>query len=365
MERCDFASVTAILRENLMDGSFDNQVGFVHTLFESCIRENGGGFDNGLLNRWLNGLAKVSPAVGQYYHDDPAHRYELEETLRNRILPRMADSAMAAGEVHALLLRDESVSDAKKAELCGQLCEVYTDYAEFLADVLVFGMVRRPFAARDIRKSNSVPSESRSLPLCVRGNRKPCSLYCTHCYDEDNLHDTTESDFHSLLRDVPDISSGEGAIRMIWNVARLNNMEDFERGVRFLFEMEETFVRNEGNVSMMMLFSMLRVVNALRSPSENHERAALERNKFEYARSIMNSLLLTGRADLSRKEKNADVESYAESPSGRGPPSGGRTTPFIYIICVYHSFRGAQDSLRSSIFGQFSVNSHSMTDSPQ
>ena len=334
MERCDFASITAVLRENLMDGSFENQVGFVSALFESYIQENEVYFDNGLLNRWLNGLAKVSPAIGQYYHDDPVHRRELAETLRDRVLTRMADSEMAGKAVHALLIQDESVSDEKKAALCGRMCEVCADYAEFLADILIFGMVRRPFVARDIRKSYPALSESRLSPLCAQGNRKPCAFHCAYHHNEGSLHDTVRVDFRSLLRDVPDISSGESAVRMVWNVAHLNNMEDFERGVRLLFEMEKAFIQDENSALITMLFSMLRAVNSLRPPSENHEQAALDRRKFEYIRSVMCSLIFAGHANLSQKGKRANVDSYAESQSSRGPPLSNGTTPFIYIICI-------------------------------
>ena len=326
MERCDFASVTAVLRENLMDGSFDNQIGFVSALFESYIRENEVFFDNGLLNKWLNGLAKVSPAIGQYYYNSPDRRNELAETLKNRILPGMADSAMAVKEVQALLLQDESVSSEKKTELCGRMGETCAEYAEFLADTLIFGMVRRPFIARDIRKSSSPPFEIRYLPLSLPETREPRSRR----YDEGGLYNTPASGFGDLLRGAQDIDFGESAIRMVWNVAHLNTMEDFERGVHLLFRMQETLVQNESNVLITMLFSTLRAANALRSASENCERTELLREKFEYARSIMASLLLTGQASLSRQGNGKSAESYAESQPSRGPPLNLKYT-FEYV----------------------------------
>ncbi|MBQ9346920.1 MAG: hypothetical protein IJT94_06190, partial [Oscillibacter sp.] len=171
MERCDFASITAILRRHLMEGSFQNQVCFVNTLFESYICENGADFDNGLLNKWLNGLAKVSVPIGQFYNDSPKYRSELAETLRDSVFSRMADSSMAVREVHALLLRDTSVSDRVKADMCYRLCgddvEI-TDEADFLADALIFGIVRRPFVPRDIRKSAPMLETEQSPLLCVR-----------------------------------------------------------------------------------------------------------------------------------------------------------------------------------------------------
>lgn len=40
MERCDFASITHILRNNLLDGNFDNQMEFAEALFVSYVEEN-------------------------------------------------------------------------------------------------------------------------------------------------------------------------------------------------------------------------------------------------------------------------------------------------------------------------------------
>ena len=40
MKRCDFASVAKIIRDDLLDGNFDNQTDFAETLFSSYLEKN-------------------------------------------------------------------------------------------------------------------------------------------------------------------------------------------------------------------------------------------------------------------------------------------------------------------------------------
>ena len=94
MERCDFASVAKIIRDDLLDGNFDNQTEFAETLFSSYLEESTVYFDMGLLNKWLNGLAHLSPAIGQFYRRDAKNREALAITLEDAIIPSLSDSAM-------------------------------------------------------------------------------------------------------------------------------------------------------------------------------------------------------------------------------------------------------------------------------
>ncbi|MBQ6480551.1 MAG: hypothetical protein IJI45_05490 [Anaerolineaceae bacterium] len=67
MERCDFASIMKIIRNDILDGSFANQNELLETLFSSYLQAINTYFDMGLLNKWLNGLSRVSPAIGLFY----------------------------------------------------------------------------------------------------------------------------------------------------------------------------------------------------------------------------------------------------------------------------------------------------------
>ena len=354
MERCDFASITAILRENLMDGSFENQVGFVSALFESYIQENEVYFDNGLLNRWLNGLAKVSPAIGQYYHDDPAHRRELAETLRDRILTRMADSAMAVKAVHALLLQDESVSDEKKAALCGRLCSEDGNDADFLADVLVFGIVRRPFVARDIRKSDPFPADISTVPLCVRpaGGGGPCQLHCGNIRENSGQLDMFTGSIPDSLLSGPGAGLCESILRMVWEVAHLQDWDDFEHGLHMLYEMEQVFIRDGNHALLGALSRLLRTMSSLRSSVEDTAQAQLEYDRARYIHRVAGNVLhfrMGGGEQIGCRD-------HAEPKANRGPPL--RKCVAFTSYCFY---RAVSEERRAACAPQFSVNSRSIS----
>ena len=69
MERLDFASVMAVLRRNIPDEDFGNQTDFLYSLFidvnlnpYSAVE-----FDQGQVCRWINGLARLSPNIINFY----------------------------------------------------------------------------------------------------------------------------------------------------------------------------------------------------------------------------------------------------------------------------------------------------------
>ena len=212
MERCDFASITHILRNNLLDGNFDNQMEFAEALFASYVEENEVYLDMGLLNKWLNGLAKLSPAIGRFYNESRKNRKELVITLQDAILPCLADSAIAAQEIHALLIGDHSISQRKKEELCaGYPCKTDTEEAEFIANVLIFGMVR-PFQPHDVRKPNLLTG---GLSPVLRdfvfdeGFPKPCKFFCGRDEELERLHDMLIANDKVFLHGIPGIGKSE------------------------------------------------------------------------------------------------------------------------------------------------------------
>ena len=212
MERCDFASVAAIIRGDLLDGEYKNQTEFIEGLFAAYVEETGNFFDMGLVSKWLNGLAKLSPEIAAYY-GEPKKRRELAVTLEDAILPCASDSAMVAQNVYALLMGDVSVSEQKKAELCGHYpCKSAADEAAFLAEVLVFGMVR-PFVARDIRKPGLPPAGSLSPLLgdfvTDEGVPKPCRHFCGREKELAALHEALVENGKVFLHGIPGVGKSE------------------------------------------------------------------------------------------------------------------------------------------------------------
>lgn len=212
MERCDFASITAAIRSDLLDGSFDNQMEFVEALFSAYLEETETYLDMGLVSRWLNGLAKPSPAISSFYQDHN-QREDLAITVEDAILPSLSDSAMVVQNIHALLIGDTSISDSKKAELCRRYpCKGKTEEAAFITDVLLFGL-SRPFVTRDIRKPNLLPSGSLSPVLADfvidGGVPKPCRYFCGRENELAALHDALIHNGKVYLQGIPGIGKSE------------------------------------------------------------------------------------------------------------------------------------------------------------
>ena len=76
MERLDFASVMAVLRRNIPDEDFGNQTDFLYSLF---IDVNLNPYfavevDQGQVCRWINGLARLSPNIINFYKEKENQR---------------------------------------------------------------------------------------------------------------------------------------------------------------------------------------------------------------------------------------------------------------------------------------------------
>ena len=71
MERLDFASVMAVLRRNIPDENFENQTDFLHSLFidVNMRPQYAIEFDQGQVCRWINGLARLSPNIINFYKE--------------------------------------------------------------------------------------------------------------------------------------------------------------------------------------------------------------------------------------------------------------------------------------------------------
>ena len=151
MERCDFSSVITIIRRYISDDRNLNQVDLLYELFASFIADEVSwdfDFDNGLVCRWFNGQARISPRISGYYMDKQ-NKKQLAEDIEQNVLPLMSDSAMAVQEIYTILIQDSTISDKVKIKLTGNYpCRNYEDEAVFMAEVLCFGM-ERTFIKRD------------------------------------------------------------------------------------------------------------------------------------------------------------------------------------------------------------------------
>ena len=112
MERLDFASVMAVLRRNIPDEDFGNQTDFLYSLFIDVNLNPyfAVEFDQGQVCRWIN------PNIINFYKEKENQR-KLVRRVKEKVLPLMPDSAMAAQELYDLVLQAPNVSPQKKMEL--------------------------------------------------------------------------------------------------------------------------------------------------------------------------------------------------------------------------------------------------------
>ena len=206
MERFDFASLTSVIRADLLDSSFDNQLDFVEQLFSPYLNDMEAYFDMGLVSKWLNGLVKPSPAIARYYLEGK-NRRELTITIEDVILPCLSDSAMVAQNAYGLLIGDPSISESKKEELSqGYPYSSTKQEATFLTELLLFAL-SRPFVARDIRKPKLLPSGSLS-PVVMdyvidEGVPKPCRHFTGRYKELADLHQALTEHSKVFLRGIP------------------------------------------------------------------------------------------------------------------------------------------------------------------
>ena len=212
MERFDFASLTSVIRADLLDGSFENQQDFVEQMFSPYLNDMEAYFDMGLVSKWLNGLAKPSPAIARYYMEGK-NRRELTNTLEDVILPCLSDSAMVVQNAYGLLIGDSSISESKKEELSkGYPCSSTKQEAAFLTELLLFAL-SRPFVARDIRKPKLLSSGSLS-PVVLdyvidEGVPKPCRHFMGRDKELAELHQALTEHSKVFLRGIPGIGKSE------------------------------------------------------------------------------------------------------------------------------------------------------------
>lgn len=105
MEYLDFSSVITTIRKYISEAHNINQIDLMYDLFVSFLSDESSmdfTFDNGLVCRWFNGQAKISPRITGYYMDRH-QRNHLAADMHRNVLPLMYDSAMT--------VQDTTISD--------------------------------------------------------------------------------------------------------------------------------------------------------------------------------------------------------------------------------------------------------------
>lgn len=215
MERCDFSSIITTVRKYIGDDRGMNQINLLYELFEGFLEEESSqdfDFDNGLVCRWFNGQARISPRISGYYlHTD--NRNRLADDIETNILPLMCDSAMAIQEIYKILIQDGTISDQKKEQLTQDYpCHTSEEQAAFFASVLCFGM-ERTFVKRNAATKKLLAAGTLSPVISdfVYNGEVPkaCAHFCGRNQELSTLHELISEKRIIFLQGVAGIGKSE------------------------------------------------------------------------------------------------------------------------------------------------------------
>ena len=215
MERCDFSSVITIIRNYISESREINQTDLLYDLFDAFTKEEQNKdyvFDNGLVCRWIKGMANISPQIIMYYTDDNNQKC-LSADIENNILPLMYDSDMAVQEIFNLVVFDTTISDAKKSELTKHHpFSNSKEKADFLCDVLCFSMERKFIKhATGNKKLMAGSTLSPFVKDLIFGAEapKPCRYFCGREKELSELHFMLDEYSKVFLQGIPGIGKSE------------------------------------------------------------------------------------------------------------------------------------------------------------
>ena len=215
MERCDFSSIITTVRKYIGDDRGMNHIDLLYELFEGFLEEESSqdfDFDNGLVCRWFNGQARISPRISGYYlHTD--NRNRLADDIETNILPLMCDSAMAIQEIYKILIQDGTISDQKKEQLTQDYpCHTSEEQAAFLASVLCFGM-ERTFVKRNAATKKLLAAGTLSPVISdfVYNGEVPkaCAHFCGRNQELSTLHELISEKRIIFLQGIAGIGKSE------------------------------------------------------------------------------------------------------------------------------------------------------------
>ncbi|MBP1549128.1 MAG: ATP-binding protein [Oscillospiraceae bacterium] len=206
MLRCDFSSVIGIIREYISEGNATTQPELIGDLFCTFLEKNDDfDFDNGQINRWIKGLAAVSPKIAEFYQRKSAVE-SLASDIETLIFPILYDTAMAAENIYTLVMNDISISEQKRIELTADYPE---DIAAFMATVIIFAISRK-FEKRDIKSiALGTLSPVVSDMIFDGGVPKPCKHFCGRDTELEGLHELLNTHNKVFIHGIAGIGKSE------------------------------------------------------------------------------------------------------------------------------------------------------------
>ena len=214
MKICDFCSTAKILMDFIGESKNIKQIDFMYELFKDFMESDEAkdfDFDNGLVCRWLNGTAKLSPKITAYYSalgNLEAMAIDIEEN----ILPLFYDKDMAVTELYDLLMSDTTVSETKKQELADNYpYKDDADISNFISKLVFFGMERK-FIKRDANTKKLIASGALSpqtKDYIYSLVPKPCKHFCGRDNELEKLHTMLEDENKIFIQGIAGIGKSE------------------------------------------------------------------------------------------------------------------------------------------------------------
>lgn len=221
MERLDFCSVTTVLRRYISEdmpyrnGIGISQIDFLYILFDGYFQTGDVDnfvLDNGLVCRWMNGQAKVSPRITGFYLDNK-NRTLFVRHFEENILPLFFDAGLVITELHDLLVQDNSISEMQRKRLNKEYpCDTEDAQAAYIVSLLLFGMERH-FVKREAKakKLLTVGSLSPVVADYIYENDvpKPCRFFCGRDRELETLHQKLLAEGKVFLHGIAGIGKSE------------------------------------------------------------------------------------------------------------------------------------------------------------
>lgn len=216
MERLDFCSVMGIMRSYISEDRCVSQIDFLYILFDDYF-QNGDTdnfvLDNGLVCRWINGQAKVSPKITGYYISDKKGRNDFVDNFEENILLLFYDTGFVITQMHDLLVQDNSISEMQRQKLNSAYpCNTDKAQAEYITDLLLFGMERN-FVKRDTKTKELLTAGNFSPMVAdyIYENEvpKPCRHFCGRDSELDALHKLLTDEGKVFLHGIAGIGKSE------------------------------------------------------------------------------------------------------------------------------------------------------------
>ena len=210
MKRCDFSNIMSIMKEHISENFQISQIKFITELFESFLNEpNSKDFilDEGQVCRWINGQAKISISIIQYY-SEPLHLKLLANTIENKIFPLFYDIYHVIQLIYELLMKDNSISEQKKQELSnGYPFKTQIQMAVFIANMLYFGMSRTFIPQKALKEK----SGSAVLRTQIIGHDipKPCRWFCGREHEIQQIDKLLQTEGKLFLSGIAGIGKSE------------------------------------------------------------------------------------------------------------------------------------------------------------